>query len=157
MPYTGNGPTGTLANTNRPGPQLANNPYTKIESMSDLVLPASPDFKYSPELNTVLHAGKCPNCIHFSLHIIMPDNCAKFLCTTSAHSDAVMAPLHTEVEKLTQEAHIQRPKKLIHNRSNFACKLNYGPGNEVKPMGISGNKGRYHILCYPKDQNLSHS
>jgi hypothetical protein len=106
MPYMGNGPTGTLANTNGPGLQLANNPYTKIESISDLVLPTSLDFEYSPELNAVLHAGKCPDCIHFGLHIIMPGNRAKFLCATSAHSNAVTAPLCAEVEKLTQEARI---------------------------------------------------
>jgi hypothetical protein len=106
MPYMGNGPTGTLANANGPGLQLANNPYTKIESISDLVLPASLDFEYSPELNAVLHAGKCPDCVHFGLHIIMPGNRAKFLCATSAHSDAVTAPLCAEVEKLTREARI---------------------------------------------------
>jgi hypothetical protein len=48
-------------------------------------------------------------------------------------------------------------KKLIHNRLDFACELNYGPENKLKPVEISGNKGRYHVLCYPKDQNFSHS
>jgi hypothetical protein len=37
------------------------------------------------------------------------------------------------------------------------CELNYGSGNKVKPVGISGNKGRYNVLCYSRDQNFSHS
>jgi hypothetical protein len=104
MPYPGSGPTGVFATTNGHSPQLANHTYGKIESISDLVSPASLDFKYSPELNAILHAGKCLDCICFGLHIIMPGNCTKFLCAMSAHSDTVTGPLRAEVDKLTQDA-----------------------------------------------------
>jgi len=50
---------------------------------------------------------------------------------------------------------VQWAKKLIHRRSNFACKSNYGPRNKGKSVGNSGHKGRYRVLCYTRVQNFS--
>ena len=103
MPYTGGGPTGAFANANEHSP-LVNHQYTKIETINDLLSPASPDFEFRPELNAVLHVGKCQECVHFGFHILMPGNRAKFLCATVAYSEAITKPLRDEVDKLNREA-----------------------------------------------------
>ena len=104
MPYPGGGPIEAFANTNGPSTQPANPTYAKIESIGDLVSPASLNFEYSPELNAVLHVGKCAECVRFGLHILMPGNRAKFLCATTAHSDDSTKSLRTKIEKLTEDA-----------------------------------------------------
>lgn len=104
MPYPGVGPIEPFANANGPGTQLASHPYARIESISDLISPASLDFEYSPEMNAVLHVGKCAECVRFGLHILMPGSRAKFLNAVSAHSDSSTEPLRAEIAKLTREA-----------------------------------------------------
>ena len=49
-------------------------------------------------------------------------------------------------------SHLQWAKKLIHRRPNFACELNYGPGNKGKPMRICCNKAKYPVLYCAKHQ-----
>ena len=67
-PYPGGGPIEAFANTNSAQP--ANLTYSKIESIGDLVSPASLNFEYSPDLNAVMHVGKCAECVRFGLHIL---------------------------------------------------------------------------------------
>ena len=103
-PYPGNGPTGPYAHG--PNLQLPNTAYPRIESVSDLVLPDSLNFEYSPELNAVLHTGKCTDCVQFGMHIIRPGSRAKFLRATTAHSESSLIPLRAEIAKLISEAQI---------------------------------------------------
>lgn len=78
--------------------------YAKIESISDLVSADSIDFEYSHEMDAVLHNGKCPDCVQFGMHLIMPGNRAKFLKTTRAHTNAITEPLQAEIKKLATDA-----------------------------------------------------
>ena len=104
LPFPSNAPFGPYMNT--PNAQHTNVTQSRIESISDLVALDPLEFEYSTELNAVLHAGKCQECVQFGMHIIMPGNYAKFLRTTKAHSEADVAPLRSEIEKLTSNARI---------------------------------------------------
>ena len=70
LPYFSNGPQGAYAN--RPMPLLTSPTgitYPKFESISELLASDSAEFEYNTEMNAVLHTGKCPDCVQFSLHI----------------------------------------------------------------------------------------
>jgi hypothetical protein len=98
--YPGNGTTGAYANGHNIQP--LNPAYAKIESVNDLVSPDSLEFEFRPELDAVLHVGKCHECVQFGLHLIMPATRDKFLRATAAHSDLGLTPLRNEITKLTK-------------------------------------------------------
>ena len=54
----------------------------------------------------------------------------------------------------TLDYHVQWAKKPIFKRANFACESNCSPEDKVKPVGICGNKAKYHVLCCAKQQTF---
>src|SRR5258706_3709439 len=104
MPYHGNGPTGGFANGYGMPPASAI--YLRFKSIGDLLATDSPDFEYNAEVDAVLHPRKCPECVQFCAHLFLPGNATKFLRATKAHGDTTMAPLHTEIDRLTRSARI---------------------------------------------------
>jgi len=99
-PYTSGGPFEAFAN----GAHPANPTSAKFESINDLISPSPLDFKYCPEMNAVLHVGKCVECVHFGMHIILLGNRIKFMHATTAHNDVITGPLHDKIGKLTKDA-----------------------------------------------------
>jgi len=70
-PFTSGGPTEAFAN----GAHSANATPTKIGSIDDLISLSQLDFKYCPEVNAVLHVGRCAECIHSGMHLpFSPDH-----------------------------------------------------------------------------------
>src|SRR5258706_7984310 len=107
MPYHGNGPTGGFANGyGMPPTGTASTMYSRFESISDLLATDLPDFEYNAEVDTVLHPGKCMECVQFCAHLFLPGNATKYLRATRAHGDAAMAPLHAEIDRLTKNVRI---------------------------------------------------
>ena len=104
MAYPANGPMGLFNGNSGPGAQPASQSYTRIESISDLVLPDPLDFEFSPKLGAVLHTGKCAECVRFAMHISTPANHDKFLSVSTAHGNLSTGPLRTENERLRGEA-----------------------------------------------------
>ena len=102
--HPSNGPTGPYAT----GPMMQPNnvAYTKIESVSDLLLPDTLDFEYNHELDATLHTGKCAECVRFCLHILRPGVRTKFRRATVAHEESIANPLRIQIAKLNEEAHI---------------------------------------------------
>ena len=43
-------------------------------------------------------------------------------------------------------------KKTDFQKGKFACESNCNPGDKGKPVGICGNKAKYHVLCCAKQQ-----
>jgi hypothetical protein len=100
MPYTSGGPLEAFAN----GAYPTNFNSTKIELIDDLISPLPLEFKYCPDMNAVLHIGKCADCVHFGMHTLLPGNCINFINATTAHNDEIMEPLHDKIRKLTKDA-----------------------------------------------------
>jgi hypothetical protein len=98
MPYTSGGPLEAFAN----GAYPTNFNSTKIELIDDLISPSPLEFKYCPDMNTVLHVGKCADCVRFGMHTLLPGNCINFINTTTTHNDEIMGPLHDKIRKLTE-------------------------------------------------------
>jgi len=99
-PYTGGGPVEAFASGNHP----ANPAHAKYESITDLISPSQLEFKYCPEMNAVLHIGKCAECVNFGMHLILPGNRINFIKATTAQLDAATEPLNESISKLTRSA-----------------------------------------------------
>lgn len=122
-PYPGNGSIGAYATPNGHNPQPIHHPHQKLESISDL-LSSSSDFEHHPELDAIVDAGKCQDCLQFGMHILMPGNRAKFMRTTSAHSNAIRESSRAEIDKLTKEAlmafkHIKEPRGALQSNQKL--------------------------------------
>ena len=50
---------------------------------------------------------------------------------------------------------LQWLKKLVHIWKKFPCKVNCGPENKAKLVGIFDNKAKYHVFVWTKYQNIS--
>src|SRR5258706_2851486 len=104
LPYPSSKLTRAYANRLCLLPANANVP--QYDTISDLLLPDTPDFEYNNDLHAALHMGKCQDCVQFRLHIVMPGNNAKYLCAMKAHDKAALGTLNDEINKLNPSAGI---------------------------------------------------